>query len=52
MKKSFAAMDWNELKLGMRTNAPVATWKQNVLKEFLRRKATKKTEKSTKKGLS
>jgi hypothetical protein len=50
MKKTFAAMDWNEPKLDMRTDAPVASWKQNVLKEFLRRKAAKRGEKSTTKA--
>lgn len=39
MRKTFAALDWNENKLGMRTDSPIADWKEVLLLEFLRRKA-------------
>lgn len=47
MRKTFAAMDWNENKLEIRTDAPVSPWQATLLSEFLRKKASTRTEKST-----
>jgi hypothetical protein len=52
MRKTFAAMDWNENKLGMRTDAAVPPWKAALLAEFLRRKLAIRKQKSAKKSRS
>lgn len=38
MRKTFAALDWNENKKGLRTDSTVSPWKARLLREFVSRK--------------
>lgn len=52
MRKTFAALDWNENKLGLRTESPVSPWQVRLLEEFVRRKRAIRASKLTTKPQS